>query len=151
MAVGRAHRGVLSRKSSTPYDLDPNDYRGLKITARNNDDRKQHLTEPEAASRARRFEQETTAVIELSLASNQGNNALCHLGAESENQRLFVEIQEVEEATNRSLKEARDAPPSYGDLYNCDSPPTVFDSPACYTMRSMCLDERDARRALFVS
>ena len=71
------------------------------------------------------------------MAPNQGNNALYHLDAESENQRLF-EIQ-GEEATNRSLKEVRGAPPSHGDLFSCDSSPTVFDSPTCYTMRSMCL------------
>ena len=140
MTVGRVHRGILSRKSSTSYDSDPKDYRDLKIMARNNDDRKQHLTELEAASRAREFEQETTAVTEFSLASNQDNTALYHLGAESENQRLF-EIQ-VEEDTNRSLEEVRDAPPSYNDLFNCDSSTTVFDSPACCTMRSICL-ERD--------
>ena len=101
MTVGRVHRGVRTQNSSTSYDYDPSDYCDLKITARGNDDRKQHLTELKTASRIRGFEQETAAVIELSLASSQDNNALYHLGAESENQRLF-EIQ-VEEATSRSF------------------------------------------------
>ena len=135
MTVGRIHHSIRIHNSSTSYDFDPSDYCDLKITARSNDDRKQHLTELKTASRARGFEQETTAVIELSLASNQDNNALYHLDAESEKQRLF-EIQ-VEEATNRSLKEARDAPPSYDDLYNyvrsppSDSSSTVVGSSTC--------------------
>ena len=66
MTVGRVHRGVRTQNSSTSYDFDPNDYCDLKTTACSNDDHKQHLTELEAASRAREFEQETTAaVIEL--------------------------------------------------------------------------------------
>ena len=100
MTVGRIHRGVPIRNTSTPYDFDPSDYCDLKITERSNDDRKQHLTELKPASRIREFEQETAVVIGLSLASNQDNNALYHLDAESENQRLF-EIH-VEEATSRA-------------------------------------------------
>jgi hypothetical protein len=135
MTVGRIHRNIHIRNSSTSYDFDPSDCGELKSTARSNDSHKQHLTELKTASRAREFEQETTAVIELSLASNQDNNPFYRLGAKSGNQRLF-EIQ-VEEATNRSLKEARDAPPSYDDLYNyvrsppSDSSSTVVGSSTC--------------------
>jgi hypothetical protein len=142
MTVGCVHRGVPTWNSSTSCGFDPSDYCDLKITARGNDDRKEHFTELKAASRARGFEQETTAAIELPLASNQDNNALYHLDAESENQRLFEK--QVEEATSRSLKDVRAAPPIYGDLHNCTgSPPSDMLHDALYVSR--------ARRALFVS
>ena len=114
MSVGRIHRGIPMWASN---NADPIDECDLKLTARSNDDRKEYFTELKAACRAREFEQETTAAIELSLASNQDNNALYHLDAESGKRRLF-EIQ-VEKATSRSLKDVRAAPPIYDDLHNC--------------------------------
>ena len=82
MSVGRIHSGIPMWASN---DVDPSGGCDLKRTARSNDDRKEYFTELKAASRAREFEQETTAAIDQSLASNQDNNALYHLDAESEN------------------------------------------------------------------
>ena len=92
MSVGRVHRGIPMWASN---DVDPIGNCDLKLTGHSNDGRKEHFTELKTASRARELEQETTAAIERSLASNQDINALYHLDAESKNQRLF--------ATSRSL------------------------------------------------
>ena len=85
MSVGCIHRDVPIWVSNDADSLDDCD---LKLTAHSNDGRKEYFTELKAASRAREFEQETVAAIEQSLASNQDNNSLCHLVAESENQRF---------------------------------------------------------------
>ena len=141
-----ASKGRYCKKTTFPKAAGSIDNYDLILTAHNNDGRKEHFTELKSASRARELEQETTAVIEQSLASNQGNNSLYQLDAESENQRLF-EIQ-VEEATSRSLQDIRAAPLIYDDLHNCvgwppsDSSFSVFDSSTCNTMRSTC-HERD--------
>ena len=114
MVVGRIHRGVPMWASN---DADPLGKCDLKLTVRSNDDRKEYFAKLKTESRAREFEQETVAAIGQSLASNQDNNSLYHLDAESENQRLF-EIQ-VNKATSRSLQDVRAAPPIYDDLHNC--------------------------------